>query len=463
MKDLTQGSVPGQLLSLAAPICIGMLVQTLYFLVDLYFVGRMGDAALAGVSAAGNVMFIVMALTQMLSVGTSALVARAAGRKDRREVNLVFNQSVTMGLVGAALTLVAGYALTSFYLRTLGADRATLEMGRAYLYCFLPGLALQFAMNAMAAAMRGTGIVKPAMMVQLLTVLLNIVLAPVLIAGWGTGHAFGVAGAGIASSIACAAGVILLARYFGKLDGYLRFERRLMRPQWAVWRRLLNIGFPSGAEFACLFLFMGVIYSVVSQFGAAAMAGFGIGSRLMQAIFLPGMAIAFAVAPLAGQCIGAGAVARVREVIMTALCMETALMAVLTLVCKFQPDSFVRVFAGDAQAASVASEYLLIISWNFIASGIIFVCASLFQALGNTWPSLLSMATRVLTFALPALWLSRQPGFSTAQLWYLSIATVSMQAVMSLLLLRWQWRRFLAGQGSGAGAEALADGSAAPA
>lgn len=370
---------------MAAPICIGMLVQTLYFLVDLYFVGRLGDSALAGVSAAGTLMFIVMALTQMLGVSTVSLIAQAVGGKDQPQANLVFNQSLLLGLLCAALTLVLGYGFAGRYLAGIGADLATQQQGLAYLRWFIPGLALQFALNAMGSALRGTGVVKPIMLVQMVTVLVNIVLAPVLIAGWGTGHAMGVAGAGLASTLSVAVGVVIVLRYFSTREHYVGFDAGQMRPQWLVWRRMLAIGLPAGGEFAFMFVFMAAVYSVISPFGAAAMAGFGIGSRVMQAIFLPGMAIAFAVAPVA--------------------------------------------------------EFLGIISFNFVASGIVFACSGIFQALGNTWPSLLSTSLRLLTFVLPALWLSRQPGFHLDQVWHLSVATMVLQALVSLGLARWQLNR----------------------
>src|SRR5262245_21443466 len=206
---------------MAAPIAAGMLMQTLYYLVDLYFVGRLGDAALAGVGASGNVMMIVIALTQVLGVGTVALIAQAVGRRDAADANHVFNQSLSIAALLAGLILAGGYAFASAYLGTITADAATLAAGRSYLYWFLPGMALQFPMVAMSSALRGTGIVKPTMIVQMATVLLNVALAPVLIAGWGTGSPLGVAGAGLASTISVAAGVLLLLFYFRRLEKYV--------------------------------------------------------------------------------------------------------------------------------------------------------------------------------------------------------------------------------------------------
>jgi len=94
MKDLTRGPIPKHLLNMAMPMMIGMFVQTLYFLVDLYFVGKLGDTAFTGLSLAGNAMFLIFALTQVLNVGTSTLISHAVGRKDKADANLIFNQSL---------------------------------------------------------------------------------------------------------------------------------------------------------------------------------------------------------------------------------------------------------------------------------------------------------------------------------------------------------------------------------
>jgi putative MATE family efflux protein len=436
MRDLTQGSIPRHLLMLALPIAIGMVFQMLYFLIDLYFVARLGDAAIAGVSAAGNVQFLIMALTQVLGVGTMALIAHACGRKDIEDANRVFNQGLLLALACTAVTLVGGYALCAAYVRAIAADAETARNGIAYLYAYLPGLALQFASVTLGSALRGTGIAKPTMLVQVFTVLLNALLAPILIAGWLTGHAFGVAGAGWASSLSIIAGVVMMIVYFVKLEKFVGFDRRLLRPHLPTWGRILRIGLPPGGEFALMFVYVGVIYWVIRGFGAEAQAGYGIGMRVMQSIFLPVMAIAFATAPLAGQNVGAGQPQRVRETLRSSLLIGSALMFALTLICQWQPAWFIRPFTDDAHVVAVAAEFLHIVSWNFVASGVVFTCSGLFQALGDTRPALYSSASRLLTFVVPAFVMASLPQFALHQLWLLSVATTLLQAVFSLLLLR---------------------------
>jgi putative MATE family efflux protein len=443
VKDLTDGPIAANILQMALPIAAGMFFQTLYFLIDLYFVAGLGDAALAGVAAAGNVTFIVFALTQVLGVGTVTLISHAVGRKDRTDATLVFNQSLGLSASCALVTLVLGYCLAPLYMHALGSDPPMILSGIRYLQWFLPSLALQFALVVMGSALRGTGIVQPAMIVQVVTVILNAVLAPVLIAGWGTHHPLGVAGAGLASSLSVGVGVALLAVYFHRLEKYVEFDADAWRPQLATWGRLLRIGLPAGGEFALMFIYMAVIYWIIGRFGADAQAGFGVGTRLMQSMFLPAMAVAFAAAPIIGQNYAAGKFARVRETFILAVSIGSGIMVALTIFCQWGAVWVIHAFSVQPAALAVGTQYLQVISWNFVATGMVFTCSAVFQGLGNTIPVVLSSASRLLTFILPSLWLASSSHFQLVQLWYVSVASVTLQAALSLWLVSREFRQRL--------------------
>ena len=435
MQDMTKGPISGHIARMAIPIAIGIVFQTLYYLVDLYFVAQLGDAALAGLGSAGNIQFLVMAITQILGVGTMALIAQASGRKDRADANLIFNQSLVLAVVCAAVTLVGGYGLARWYMGTLGADAETVTAGITYLYWVLPGLALQFALISMGSALRGTGIVTPTIIVQVLTVVLNAILSPIMIAGWGTGRPLGVAGAGISTSISIAVAVVMMTVYFKRLERYVVFDVSMVRPRMSAWKRILAIGLPPGGEFALMFVYVAIVYWTIRGFGPEAQAGFGVGSRVMQAVFLPAMAIAFATAPVAGQNMGAGKPDRVRETFRTSMITLSAIMLMLTLVCQLRPSVFIAFFTNDQAVIATGAEFLQIISWNFVAMGIVFTCSGMFQAIGDTVPALLAGATRLVTFAIPAIWLSGQSWFELRHLWYASVATVALQAAVTWVML----------------------------
>lgn len=420
-----------------------MVFQTLYYLVDLYFVGRLGDTAIAGLSTAGNLQFLVVAVTQIMGVGTMALIAQASERKDRHDANLIFNQSLSLAALGGGATLVLGYGLARRYMATLGADAAIVDAGVTYLNWFLPGLALQFALISMGSALRGTGVVNPTIVVQILSVALNAVLAPVMISGWLTGRPLGLMGAGLSTSISVAVAVGLMLAYFIRLERFVVFDRELARPRVAPLKRILVVGLPPGGEFALMFVYIAVTYWAIRGFGPTAQAGFGIGSRVMQAIFLPAMAIAFATAPLAGQNMGAGRSDRVRATYWTSVAAQAAIMVLLVIFCQWRPSLLIAGFTDDPAVIAEGAGFLKIISWNFLATGVIFTNSGMFQALGNTMPALTAGAIRLILFGVPAVWLTNYAGFELVHLWYVSAASVAVQAMFSCWLLMGEFRRRL--------------------
>src|SRR5438034_355724 len=289
MKDLTTGSVTRHLLHMSAFLAASMVVQTLYLLADLYWVGHLGKEAIAAVGVAGNIMMIVLALTQMLGVGTTTLIAHAAGRKDQPRAELVFNQSFVMSILLAIILGGVGFLVRPAYCEWLSADAATAILSKAYLLWFLPGLFLQFPLVALGSALRATGIIKPAVGFQILSVLLNIVLAPLLI--------------------------------------------------------------------------------------------FGIGARVMQALFLPVVALSFAVSPVVGQNFGGRRADRVRRSVYSAIGIASLMMLVLTLIAYFAPATLIRVFSRDPRVIAFGGEYLQTVSWNLLWAGIVFLSSSIFQGI----------------------------------------------------------------------------------
>jgi putative MATE family efflux protein len=440
MHDLTTGSISRHLLKTTSFMLVTMLFQTLYYLVDLYWVGRLGKEAVAAVGVSGNLMFVTLALTQMLGVGCTTLVSHAAGRKDRDRVLLVFNQALVLSVLAGVVFFALAMASRTPYARALCADAQTATLAGRYLLWFIPAGSLQFVMVSMGAALRGIGNFKPGMMVQAATVILNMILAPFLMFGWLTHHPLGVTGAALATFIAVLVGASWMTLFFRPGVTSLQFMPDDWRPQVAMWWQMLRIGLPAGAEFMLMSVYLFVVYAVSRPFGAAAQAGFGIGMRVIQAGFMPVVALGFAVAPVAGQNFGARLPDRVRATFRDAVTMGAAVMALFAVLCHIAPAALIRVFSSDPEVIAVGDEYLRIISWNFVASGVIFVCSSTFQAMGNTIPSLVSSFVRIFIMAIPTILLSRVPGFHLRWIWYLSVASVTLQMLLSLLLIRLEFR-----------------------
>jgi Na+-driven multidrug efflux pump len=210
------------------------------------------------------------------------------------------------------------------------------------------------------------------------------------------------------------------------------------------WKRLWFIGLPIGLEFFFMSIVMGVMYWAIRRFGADAQAGLAEGQGALRLIMLPAMAVAFAAAPIAGQNFGARRPERVRETFRWTVGASVVIMLALTLFCQFGSHLLMHIFTHEEAVVAVGATMLMITSWNFAANGIIFSCSSMFQGLGNTWPTIGSSVIRLFIFIVPVVWLSRQPKFELEHVWYLSVCSMFLQAIVSLVLVRREFRRKLA-------------------
>jgi len=339
--------------------------------------------------------------------------------------------------------LAAGMAVRHRYAASMSADAETAALAVSYLDWFIPAMALQFALVAMGAALRGAGSFKPGMVVSTVTIVINMVLAPFLIFGWFTGRRYGVVGAAMSTFVAVLVGVLWLTTYFVGRRAPVHFALSDWRPRLAVWRRMLGIGLPSGYEFALMGVQLFVVYSLTRPFGAAAQAGFGIGMRVVQSGIMPVIALGFSVAPVAGQNFGARRAERVRRTFRDAAIMAAVLMLLFTVLCQIAPARLVGVFSSDPAAVRVGEVYLRIVSLTFVCSGLVFVTSSMFQAMGNTVPSLFTSTVRIVLSAVPAVLLSRHPAFELRWMWWLSALSVVVQLALALLLLRREFARRL--------------------
>ncbi|NKF23076.1 MATE family efflux transporter [Solimonas marina] len=439
-QDLTSGPVRGHLLRMSGFMLLTMLMQTLYSIIDLFWVGRLGREAIAAVALGGNLMMVVMAVGQTLAIGAAALIAQAAGRKDMAEARRLFTQAQSVSGVLAVLLLLLMYAGRGLYGDTLAGDLRTAALTREFLGPFIPALALQVPMFVLSAALRGVGDVRTASIAQLVTVVLNMMLAPVLIFGWGSGHPLGVAGAALATLISIALGVAGLLLHVVRKTQFFSSEWRLA-PRLA-WR-MMRIGLPSGAELALMAVYMSFIMAMLQRFGPAPQAAFGIGMRILQAGMMPCMAVTFATAAIVGQNYGAGHGARIREAFMHALRFNLVVATLFCIAFHVAPAALIRPFSHDPQVLVAGADFLRWIAWNQIAVAVIFACSGVFSGFGNTLPSLIGSATRIGAVMGGGLLLSRDPRFSPVWLWVLSVSASVGQLIINVVLLRRELHRRL--------------------
>ena len=445
MQDLTTGSLTGHLLKTTSFMLVSMIFQTLYVLVDLFWVGRLGTDAIAAVGLAGNLSFIVIAITQVLGVGATTVVSHASGRKDQERAIFLFNQSQVLSMVAGLAVSRRRDVATPSVRRQPERDRRHAHRDRAVpavvhsrrWRCSSRWWRWARRCAAPATSSRACGC-RPARSI------INIVLAPFLIFGWGPFPEMGVSGAAVATLSPIVVGVVWISFYFVDAKAYLRFHFGHWKPQFRVWWEMLKIGLPAGAEFALMGIYMAVVYAITKPFGAAAQGGFTIGLRIVQSAFLPVVALGFAVAPVAGQNFAARKGDRVRAAFKAAAGMAAGAMLVAAIGIFFGATPLMRIFTRDPEVIAVGVEYLHIVAITFVASGITFVSSSMFQAMGNTIPSLVTSALRLVVSVVPAILLSRAAGFHLTWIWYVGAVAVFLQMTVNLILLQREFRLKLA-------------------
>ena len=258
--------------------------------------------------------------------------------------------------------------------------------------------------------------------------------------GWPFGPKLGVEGAGMATFFAILIGTVGFIFYYMSRKDWLKLHFSMWKPDFAEYMKILKVGAPAGAEFLLLAVYLLVVYSIIGKLEPAeretAQAGFTIGGRIMQTMFMPVMAVSFAASPVVGQNFGARHPERVRQAFKVSATLATVLMLINTFLSHIKPQALVSIFSKDAATVAFGSEYLNIIAWNFVATGLVFACSAVFQGLGNTLPSLFSSFSRLFLFAIPALYVASPPGFTMRTIWWLSVASYLVQMVISFTLVR---------------------------
>jgi putative MATE family efflux protein len=403
--DLTEGGILKPLLVLSLPIVLTNLLQTAYNLADTFWLGQYSTEALAAISFAFPMVFLLISLGMGLSVAGSVLVAQHTGADEPEEASYAASQTVTFAFLGSALLGGLGYPLVRPFLGFLGASADVLPGATAYMEVVALGLPFMFGFFVFISLMRGAGDTITPMLVMFGTVVLNILLDPFLIFGFEANPLFGMLGlAGVQADLFAATGFTgigvegaAIATVFSRslamlvgmgimLSGRKGIQIHLadMRPDLGYLRTLLRIGVPASIEGTGRAVSINALLIIVGLFSTPVVAAFGIGTRVFSVIFLPAVAVARGVETMTGQNIGAGRYDRAKQANYLA---ATGLFVVLGLagVAIFLfPRPIVAVFTDDAAVLREGSTFLRYVALSFGFMGIVRAFSGGFRGAGKT-------------------------------------------------------------------------------
>ncbi|GAB4094288.1 MATE family efflux transporter [Flaviaesturariibacter terrae] len=442
-RHLLEGPIAPVLLRLAVPIVLANVLQAAYQLIDAFWVGRIGGAAVAAVSVSTPVSFLLIALGAGLAIAGSTLIAQYAGAGNAAMVNHVAAQTLLMVLLVSALLGGIGFAGAPYLLRLMGVAPDVYDGALGFMRVSFAGLAFNFTFFVFQSFMRGVG--RPGLPVWIVlgTVVLNFALDPPLIFGWGPIPALGVMGAAVATfitqTLAALIGIAILFR--GKQGIHLRW--RDFRPEWSYIRRAFALGFPASIEQSMRALGIMMMTFLLASFGTLAMAAYGVGSNVLQLVMIPAMGLSMAISTLVGQNIGAGRVERAAQAARLGAKMGFIGMTVFGVLVFLLARSFATFFVPEDQnVIREASVFLRTMApaWGFL--GLQLCISGVFRASGNMIiPMLLTMASQwVLQFPL-AYVLSKHSTLGLHGLWYAFPAANVVIALVSLAVFaRGSWK-----------------------
>jgi len=445
-RDFTEGSILKALLSLSIPIIFANFLQTAYNLTDTFWVGRLGTSAVAAVSVSFPIIFLVISLGAGMAMAGAILVAQYKGRKSQEAIDHIAAQTLLV-TGGMALVLSAlGYFIAPSLLRLMKVAPAVFSQAVSYMRISFLGVVFMFLYAAFQSLMRGVSNVKIPVFIILGTVLLNLVLDPFFVFGFGFLPAMGVGGAALASLVTefLSALIAIIILFRGK-EG-IQINLTQFKPDFPLIKKMFLLGWPSSLEQSTRSLGLTVVTFLVTGFGTLALASYGIGVRILSFILIPAMGLSMATSTLVGQNIGAGKIKRAERTIRLSLLIGFwGLTAAGILLFVFAQPVVSLFIPGEKATIQVASNFLRIMALSFGFLGVQQIIKGVFRGAGDTLTAMGLSLLFLWGLRLPLVYcLSRCTSLGLTGIWWafpLSNILAAMVAMFSFSLGRWKKKR----------------------
>lgn len=387
LHDFTKGNLHRAILLLAIPMMLEMSMESLFAVVDVYFVAKLGAPAVAAVGLTESVLTLMYALAMGLSFATTAAVARRVGEGDHRAASVATWQAMILGLLLSCLIAVPGILWAEEILGLMGAKAETVEQGSGYTRLLLGSNLVIFWIFLINAAFRGAGDPLLAMKSLWLANGINIILDPCLIHGYGPFPAMGVTGAALATTIGRGTGVLYQCWCLYRGSGRLRLDREVMHLQFTAMLRLLHTSLGGIGQMLVATASWVALMRIVSLFGEEPVAGYTIAIRIAIFVFLPAWGLSNAAATLMGQNLGARQPARAERAVWLTGIYNMGFMALVTVLLLSLGPQLVSIFVDSVEQPQVfvmAVESLQILSYGYVAYAWGMVMLQAFNGAGDT-------------------------------------------------------------------------------
>lgn len=418
-------------------------MQTSYNIVDIFWVGKLGATAIAAVSLAGTVFYVILAVGQMIGSGTVALVAQSFGAKLIDQANNIVKQSLLLASIIALFVSIMGFIFAGQIMTLLGGRGEVLILSTNYLKVVFIGFFFQLLSFSINYGFRGAGDMKTPMMIMLVATILNIILDPLLILGVGFFPRLEVQGAAIATTIAkCVSfivGFIILVKGKSGIKLKILEEWKL---EIRVVKTILSVGIPVGISYSLMALSGMAVFRIVAFFSENAIAALGIGIRILQMASLPVVSIGIATTTIVGQSLGARDIKKASQIGVTAMGFSTAIMVFFGIVFIANANALVSIFTNNISVINYGVQFMKIVSLYLVFVGITISLTGVFRGAGDTLPAMFAGLVKLGLLIILALLFSQELGMGVTGVWWALFVSYGIE---TLIIAVWyaagRWRR----------------------
>jgi len=441
-RDFTEGAIGRAILILSIPMILEMSMESVFGLVDVFFVSWLGPEAVATVALTESLLTIIFGAALGLSMAVTAMVARRIGEKDPEAAAVATVQGILLGLVLSVVCGLAGVVLAKPLLGVMGASEATIARNWGYTAWILGGSGTASMLIIVNAVFRGAGAPVIAMRALWLGNLINIFLDPALILGWGPFPKLGIDGAAIATTIGRGIGVAYLFRVLAGGRSRIVIRRNQVRLDWPVMKELLRVAVPGMFQwFVATASYVGLT-RILSTFGETALAGYGVALRIIVVVILPAWGMSNAVSTLVGQNLGAGRPDRAERSGWITGFANMAFLGLISLWFIVWPEPVIRLFNNNPLVVAIGADCLRVVSYGYVFYAFGMVMVQAFNGAGDTrTPTIINLFCYWLWQIPLAWWLAVRSGLGPhGVFWAIAIAESTLAVVGMLVFRRGSWK-----------------------
>lgn len=402
--DYTQGNLKRAVFLLSVPMVLEMLMESIFAIVDIFFVSKLGADAIATVGLTESIVTIIYAIASGLSVATSAIVSRRIGEKKEKKASSSSYQAIITGIILSIFIAIPGILFSKDILRLMNASDVIVNDLSSYTTIMFGSNLVILMLFINNAIFRSSGNPVIALKVLLFANAINIILDPVFIFGWGPVPAMGVKGAAVATTIGRGIAVLMQFYYLNNGKSKIKLMGINLKPDFKMIGHILNLSIGTVSQHIISQSSWIILMSIVAAFGSEVLAGYTIALRIIMFVLLPGLGISNAASTLVGQNLGAGLAYRAEKSAIIASRTIMILMGVISVILIAWPESFISILSADKNIISYGAISLRIVSIGLILYGLGMVLVNTINGAGDTRTPFLVNIVAFWMIEIPLAW-----------------------------------------------------------